>query len=342
MNKIASYIKNTIRDIGAIPMDYFLSIVIPSYYQNQEHIGKNGDFITAPEISQMFGEVIAAYSANHWLQQHNHKSVTIIELGAGNGTMMSDFMRVAQKIPAFYNSIDTIGLYDFSSKLRAVQQQNLERYKDKYLAFSSFESLEEYCKKHSCIFIANEFFDSLPIKQYCYIENVCHELYVDINESDRLCCKFIKSTPHSNEHPTNCIIETTKHYDQYLSMISQSIKDNTGLSIIIDYGYIDPPYKSTLQAMHKHHKVDLFKNIGECDITHLVNFHYLENFFQRQGITSILQTQQNFLLSCNIQERAAQLIQKNPTLKTNIEWQTEMLLGQHNMGELFKVIVNHN
>ncbi|MDJ1257915.1 MAG: SAM-dependent methyltransferase [Candidatus Midichloria sp.] len=345
MMSIESLIKKDILEQGYITLDHFLSLVIPFYYGSQESVGEHGDFITAPETSQLFGEMVGIYTANYWLKNCTN-NITIVELGPGRGYLMSDFLRATKHIPGFHNSIDKIILYEISPKLRSYQQQNLTAYIDKCVWLDRLQELEQYISNNHCIFIANEFFDALPIKQFQSINRQWYELCLVLDQFQKFkVVPLIKidSTSIQNNFSKSAakseFLEYSPSAKYYLEIIANSILTNHGLFLLIDYGYTNMVQSSTLQAVRNHKKVHFLDCLGQADITYLVNFSWLQNYFLNKNLKCTLTSQKDFLESCEIQQRAEQLINKYGADKQKINSQLKILLSPEKMGELFKCLV---
>ena len=171
-----------IRTTGPISVATYMGLCLthPSkgYYRAGEPIGTSGDFITAPEISQMFGELIGFWLVNLWQQMGEPKSFTLLELGPGRGTLMADMLRVACRAPGFRDGL-RLRLFETSPPLMAEQQARLEVYEPKWL--QNFESFDE----GPILVVANEFFDALPIRQFIRKEDGWHERQVGLVEGKR-------------------------------------------------------------------------------------------------------------------------------------------------------------
>ena len=163
MNK---YLKSLIKLQGPLTVSQFMNEALfhPKfgYYTNNQPIGRDGDFITAPEISQVFGELIAAYQVNLWQNNYNSQEINLVEMGAGKGTLMHDILRFASKIPNFLEKT-TVNIIELSPKLQEIQKKNLQDFKIKW--WSSFDDFYENNQEKPIFFLANELFDCFAINQ---------------------------------------------------------------------------------------------------------------------------------------------------------------------------------
>lgn len=332
---LEAHIKGLITFNGCMPLDQFLSIVIPYYYRNNVALGRSGDFITAPEASQMFGEIIGIWAAEQWLKR-GQAVIELVELGPGNGLLMSDLLRATKNIKSFHSCIKKIHFIEISNTLKQAQQQAIEHYN---IPLMWHETLNHLPSNTQYIIIANEFFDALPIKQFLYKNNVLYETYVGLTD-DILRLQLHKASvniQHRQDINDNEVIEIAPTLTYHITQISNFIKETDSAALIIDYGYTHSPKTSTLQAIKGHQTVPILEHIGNADITSLVNFHSIIQQCQTHFISANLDTQAEFLTRYHIKERAKILIQ-NGADEGKIQWQLQMLLGQHKMGEAFKVL----
>lgn len=320
---------------GPVKLDELMSLVIPYYYKNSNPFGKNGDFVTAPEISQMFGEIIAVWAADIWMQ-NGCPDLNIIELGPGKGTLMADLLRGSKNFKNFHQSIKQITLIETSNSLRKVQAKSLIAYRDK---LQWLYRLKDAFTNTFTVVIANEFFDSLPIKQFVKRSDGFHEIEINLNAKKKF--EFTESAIAS-ELSINCndsgIVETSETSLIYADSISSLMKQNGGALLCIDYGYFYPTMKSTLQAVKNHSYHHVLEDIGEADITSLVDFAKLNEHFIKNGIHTITTTQREFLVHYGILERAKMLSDATGNSEKIIS-ELSRLTDTKEMGELFKVLI---
>lgn len=334
---INNYIKDIININGPLSIDKFTQIASSYYYSNFDSIGQHSDFITAPEISQMFGEVVAINLSEIWYNKIAAK-FTLVELGPGNGTMMSDILRTMQNFKEIYNSIGEVALIETSHKLRMVQENTLKKFDD--IKINWYQDLDEL-HGENFIIVANEFFDAVPIKQYFLKGNKIYEVVISLDKEGYFTFGLVNNVSHLidiNKFGNNKLIELSEQRANYVDKISSKISSNNGGSIIIDYGYLEPLNKSSLQAVKLHKKVELFDNIGESDITSLVDFTSLQKGFEKNNIISNITNQSDFLFKYGIIKRADILVELG-ALKEKIDFQLNKLTSDKEMGSLFKVLV---
>jgi SAM-dependent MidA family methyltransferase len=309
------------------------------YYMRQIPMGAEGDFITAPEISQMFGELVGAYLLQYAETHLKNTPINLVECGPGKGTLTKDILKVFQLRPALQKHVK---LLEISPVLRAHQQQTLAGHAVEW--YTDLEALLEDAAPHPLLLIANEFLDALPANQYTYVDNAWHQRHVTWENNAfafcwKLCDKYPYDWPHDFQK-TNDIYENTPDTPKVLKRITQYLKDHGGMAVFIDYGYVTGA-GDTLQAMRNHQYVSVLENPGEVDLTTHVNFGALETLAKAQGCVATVMTQGMFLSQLGIQLRAQQLTQNSPSeVQTKVRHQLDHLTKK--MGELFKVLVVQN
>ncbi len=330
------------------PIDKFINFSLYNkkfgYYMKKDPFGDRGDFITAPNISRLFTEMIAIWIISFWKSLGSPKKFNLIELGAGNGEMMKTLIESFENFPVFLESCNFI-IHEKSPLLINEQKKKLK--KKEILWISKINKL----KKIPSIFIANEFFDALPIKQFLKKDNMWFEKFVNFtNKNDafffekKINIKKIEKKIGIKISQNQNFIEYSQLCFNYLKEISAIIKSNSGGLLLIDYGYVDGKMKNTLQAVSNHKIANILKNIGNIDITHNLNFDLFQNFAKKMGGLSInLTTQKKFLIKMGIKERA-EIISKNKNFlkKADIFYRLQRLINQKQMGNLFKVMLIKN
>ena len=330
------------------PLDKFIDFSLYNekfgYYMKKNPFGKKGDFITAPNISRLFTEMIAIWIISFWKSLGSPQKFNLIELGAGNGEMMKTLIESFENFPEFLKSCNFI-IHEKSPFLIKEQKKKLKKLE--ILWISKIDEL----KKIPSIFIANEFFDALPIKQFRKKENTWFEKFVNYTNKDE--AFFFEKKANIKKIEKNIGFKISKNQNfieyselclNYLKKISKIIKKNNGGLLLIDYGYIDGNMKNTLQAVSDHKIANILKNIGNTDITHYLNFNLYQNFIKKIGGLDInLTSQEKFLIKMGIKERA-EIISKNKNFlkKADIYYRLQRLIDQKQMGSLFKVMLIKN
>ena len=327
-----------------IPLDEFIANALydknHGYYSKKIPFGKHGDFVTAPEISFLFSEMLAVWVVSLWEHLDKPKIFNIVELGPGSGRMSLTLIEVFKKFPNFFNSTN-IFLYEKSKNLKKQQKKELFGKKIKWI--NSFNNI----KSGPVIFLGNEFFDAIPIKQYKKVGNVLYEKYVKLENNSKIKIflkkndlKTLEKLKKFNLYNNHSFIEFPKKGFEELDVIVKTIKRLNGGLLLIDYGFLKQKNINTLQSVKNHKKNMLFDYIGNADITSLVNFDLLKNYFKRKKLNvNNIVTQEFFLKKMGILDRAEILSKKmNFQEKSETYYRLQRLLNPKQMGELFKVI----
>lgn len=304
------------------------------YYTTQDPFGASGDFTTAPEISQMFGELIGLSLAQSWMDQGSPTAFTLAELGPGRGTLMADILRATKGISGFHDAANIV-LIEASPKLRAQQSRTLAGYDPQWI-----DSVEQLAPLPTYA-VANEFFDALPIRQFFRDGIGWRERQVGISDHALIFGLGAISPQPALAHRT----EDTKDGDMVeectaataiIASLGQRIKDHGGAALIIDYG----DWRSlgdTLQALKNHAPVDPLLQAGQADLTAHVDFEALANACP--CAYSRITPQGVFLERLGITQRAQTLAQnmEADTLKAHV-LAHKRLTHPDEMGNLFKVM----
>ena len=331
-----------------LPLDKFINLSLydknSGYYMKRNPFGKKGDFITSPNISRLFSEMIAIWVISFWKSLGSPKKFNLIELGAGNGEMMKDLIDSLQNFPFFFNSCNFV-IHEKSPFLVNIQKKKLIDTKITWI--SKINKLDN----NPSIFIANEFFDSIAIKQFIKKKNFWFEKFVNLKEKDnifffekKINIKKIEKNLNFNISKGQTFIEYSELGFNYLKDISKIIKKNTGGLLLIDYGYTEKKMKNTLKAVSNHKIANILNDKGNIDITHNINFNLFKRFVEKMGgLKNNLTSQRNFLLRMGIQQRA-EIISKNLNFskKADVYFRFRRLTDENQMGNLFKVMLIKN
>jgi len=325
-------------------IDYCLYDKRNGYYMNKDPFGVAGDFITAPNISRLFSEMIAIWTISFWESLGSPKKFNLIELGAGNGEMMKVMIESFKRFPSFINSCNII-IHEKSPNLIKKQKTNIR--------FENIKWVSDLKKinKLPNIFLANEFFDAIPIKQFLKSENVWFEKFVYISSDKKISFINKKIDIKTIEKKVNFKISEKQNFIEYsplglkyLTDIFKSIKKNKGGLLIIDYGYFAEKMKDTLQSIYKKKYSKVLENIGKSDITYNINFYLFKKIAKNfKDLNVNLTSQKKFLINLGIQQRA-EIISKNKTFteKADIFYRLKRLINKKEMGDLFKVMLIKN
>ncbi|TYC55879.1 class I SAM-dependent methyltransferase [Rhodobacterales bacterium] len=312
------------------------------YYQTRDPFGVKGDFITAPDISQMFGELIGASCLTAFEGLDAAQPFQLAELGPGRGTLMADLLRTATLRPAFLEAA-RLNLVETSERLRSVQKKTL---KNAPLA-PEFRNTFEEVPDGPLILFANEFFDALPIHQFVKTPDGWRERQVGLDTAGELvfgagAAKLPAGAvpPDFENCPAGTIIETQPAANAIAAAIGARLATHGGVALFIDYGYVRTAPGDTLQALYKHTYDDVLAHPGEADLTAHVNFEALAAAAVGAGArTCPPLTQGDFLLRLGLLERAGALgAGKSAREQDAIRDVVERLAAPEQMGGLFKVL----
>ncbi len=331
-----------------LPLDKFINLSLYDkkfgYYMKKNSFGKEGDFITAPNISRLFSEMIAIWVVSFWQSLGSPKNFNLIELGAGNGEMMKTLIETFKNFPIFFSSCNLI-IHEKSPSLIKIQKKKLIKYK--IIWVSKINKI----KKGPNIFIANEFFDALAIKQFKKKGELWFESFVNIQNKNKAFFIEKKTNIKKIEKKIDFKITLNQNFIEfselglnYLKDISRLIKKCSGGLLLIDYGYNTNKMKNTLQAVSNHKFANILEKIGDVDITHNINFNLFKKFIKHLGgLKSNITTQKKFLLKMGIKQRA-EMISKNQNFlkKVDIFYRLKRLIDEKQMGNLFKVMLVQN
>lgn len=341
---LAEQINAQIRASGPMSLSTYMRLCLthPSlgYYKNADPIGAEGDFITAPEISQMFGEFIGLWVANCWQAMGAPSHFELVELGPGRGTLMDDALRVIARVDGTINAMQ-LTLVETNATLIDMQKQRLGAHNPRWI--KEISELDD--NDTPLIIIANEFFDALPIKQYQKHKGQWHERAIGLRDNVR--GWGLAPTPLPETHmPT--VLRTANDGDVWeasfiaqetMAEIAKRLVARKGALLAIDYGYDRTRTGDTFQAIEKHAFADPLANPGQADLTAHVDFEALGQAARNAGAElQPFMTQAQFLRGLGIEERAATLAQANPELAADITTAKERLIADNQMGTLFKVL----
>ena len=330
-----------------MPLDSFLDKVLYNkdfgYYQKKNPFGEKGDFITAPNISNLFGEMITIWLVSFWEKLKKPKKINFVEMGPGNGDLCLSILRTLKNFPQVYKSINIL-LYERSETLRKIQRKRI--ISEKVAWIKNLKTI----KDGPVIFFGNEFLDALPIKQFKKINGILFEKYVEMRKNNinfffkKKINKEIKKLTNFKIIKNNTLIEYPEHGFRELELVCKKIKQFNGGALFIDYGYIKENNFDTLQSVINHKFNDIRKNIGEADITSLVNFNLYKKYFNMKNLSvDKIISQSEFLQKMGIMERYKILSNKlNDKEKSNLFGRIKRLIHPKMMGKNFKVIFAKN
>lgn len=305
------------------------------YYITRDPLGQAGDFTTAPEISQLFGEMIGIWAAEQWNRLGQPHHIHLVEIGPGRGTLMSDLLRIARLIPDFLKSL-SIHLIETSPALRNRQKEKLAGYD-----VSWHDTIETIPQNAPVILIGNEFLDALPIQQFAFKDGQWFERMIGIGERNKLVFG-LSATPVPLNLPQakeQDVVEISAVREAFTHKLCERIKSQGGAALLIDYGHDVSAMGDTLQAVRSHAYCDLLKDCGEADITSHVDFGRLKSIAEKLGCRTSLQGQGSFLKTTGIELRAEQILKSaTEKQKDDIRAGLNRLVDDKQMGTLFRVM----
>ncbi|MBM3551325.1 MAG: class I SAM-dependent methyltransferase [Alphaproteobacteria bacterium] len=345
MSALKREIIEAIAHDGPISLERYMSLCLThpryGYYMTRDPFGAGGDFITAPEISQMFGELLGVWITEAWRAAGGPSQARLVELGPGRGTLMSDVLRVAPIAPNFLSAV-TVHLVETSPVLREEQRRTLAgaaKPAQWHLDFSE-------TPPGPAFIVANEFFDALPVRHYVKSAGGWREQLVGLDGEGELAFGLSDQIETTLNVPARegSVIEVSASSQELMGDIATRLVAEGGALLLIDYGYEQTTLGDSLQAVSRHAYVDPLAAPGEADLTAHVDFAALARAARACGAKVLGPvTQAHFLLQLGIERRAETLSKKaTPEQAQSIFDAFERLAGiddaRHQMGGLFKVM----
>ena len=343
MTKLLDEIRAMIAERGPITVEQYMQLALThpdlGYYMNRDPFGATGDFTTAPEVSQMFGELIGLWAAEVWSSMGSPDPVRLVELGPGRGTLMSDALRAARIVPAFRNALD-VRLIETSPTLASMQHELLI---DCGVAVSWAQSLKEI-PDGPTIVIGNEFLDALPVRQFVRVSGQWRERTVRLNGDGKLVFDVAdKPEPYIRANAANGeVLEVNPSGHRLMFELGARLVKQGGAALLIDYGHAITSYGDTLQALRAHRYVDPLAAPGDCDLTAHVDFAAMARSASATGAAVYGPIDQgDFLRSIGIDLRTKALAERaSPDRAEEFQRAHARLVGknQGEMGALFKTM----
>jgi NADH dehydrogenase [ubiquinone] 1 alpha subcomplex assembly factor 7 len=320
---------------GPMPVSLYMLMCLhdprDGYYATRA--GFNRDFTTAPETSQVFGELIGLWTAQEWLAAGKPARQNLIELGPGRGTMMRDMLRVARSVPDFMAALD-VTLVEASPLLRATQTEALASHRIQHI--DNFDS----APPGPAIIVGNEFLDCLPIRQFVRKDSRWHERQVGLNASGDL--MFGLGPPADlppSLSPVGDEVEYAPALETLVDALSRRFAKNPGRALLIDYGPAEGSPGDTLRAYREGRQVDPLADPGTSDLTADVDFRRLRRLAEAAGLSVHGPVSQgSFLTALGAREREQALKTSNPARAAEIAQMIDKLVSPDEMGERFKLI----
>jgi len=323
-----------IAESGPIGVDVFMARCLhdplDGYYATRPAIGEAGDFITAPMVSQMFGELIGLWLAQAWMDAGAPSRALLVEAGPGDGTLMSDILRAARVAPGFLDAC-RLWLIETSTPLRARQAERLDGADPRWAL-----SLAELPDDAPIFLVANELLDCLPARQFQRTEGGWAERVVGLGPGGALAFGLRPAGGCFPDVPVGAVTERSSAQTAFAAELAGRIARQGGVALLIDYGAEGGAPGDTLQALAGHQKVDPLARPGEADLTAHADFAAVLEAARGAGAHTGLLTQGDFLRRLGVEGRAERLAIVQPDKATAISRQLDRLIGADQMGELFK------
>ena len=330
---LAAVFRRLITNTGPISLMHYMGESNARYYGSKDPLGVAGDFVTAPEISQMFGELVGLWLADMWINAGREEPVHYVELGPGRGTLAQDALRVAKR----YGLEPTVHFVETSTALKDVQLANLP-------GAQWHHDLSTIPLYGPILLVANEFLDALAVRQLVMTAQGWRERMV-VPDGDRFVCiagtqPMDAAVPEARRQAElGTIIETCPGAAATVNEVAGRLNEQGGAALFIDYGHDTVRDGSTLQAVRDHLKVDPFVSPGEADLTAHVDFATLAAIVQSRGCRWLGTVPQGrWLRNLGIDARAQTLAERAPQHAAAIEAAKDRLVAEGQMGLLFKVM----
>lgn len=344
MSALAAELAALIRTEGPLPVDRFMALALGhprhGYYMARDPFGTGGDFVTAPEISQVFGELIGVWAASAWDALGRPPAVNLVELGPGRGTLMADLLRAARALPAFAAAL-SVHLVETSPVLAARQRETLA-------------SAGVPCAWHRdlstvppgpTLLVANEFLDALPVRQFVMTPNGWRERVVGLADGalafglarDPVPMEVIP--PGLRQASPGAVVEICPSFRALATALAH--REAPLAALFVDYGHVQSAHGDTLQAVQAHRFADPLAAPGEADLTAHVDFEAFAAALAGAGlVTGAPVTQRALLFALGLRERAERLAGRRPEAFDSLRAGVERLIdpAPAGMGSLFKAV----
>jgi NADH dehydrogenase [ubiquinone] 1 alpha subcomplex assembly factor 7 len=342
LSDLEAVLAEMIRREGPLPVGRFMDLALNhptcGYYRRRDPLGAQGDFVTAPELSQAFGEVIGAWLAQVWQDLGAPAPFRLVELGPGRGTLLADALRATRSVPGFHRSL-RLHLVETGEVMRAAQATRLDGFN------VSWHDQFDAVPTGPILLVANEFFDALPTHQLVATASGWVERLVDLDTGGRLTFRLGRSSALGAGLPEatpGTLAEVSPARSELARAIARRIADDGGLALVIDYGaWAEGPTGDTLQATSRHAPCDPLAAPGIADLTTHVDFRALAEAAAGGGAAVYGPVPQGtFLTTLGVHLRTAKLLERAaPDQRRALRAALFRLTDPGAMGELFKVLV---
>ncbi len=343
---LGDLLKSRIRQIGPMDVGEYMALCLGhpqyGYYMTRDPFGAAGDFTTAPEISQMFGEMIGMWCADLWVKLGSPKEFALVELGPGRGTLMDDILRTTKAMPGFHDA-KKLYLMEMSPTLQALQNQKLGAYDPVWIG-----DLARLPTSIPVIIVANEFLDALPVRQLVGNSGAWRERVIGLDQNDTFTfgekevdpVLLTHLTPPLRKAEEEGVYEVSPILNHLIKSVDNLLKKQSGVALFLDYGHARSAMGDTLQAVKKHQYTNIFDTPGMCDLTAHVDFENVARIALGDGLAVHGPTIQGaFLKELGIDVRAERLkVNASEAQKVDLDSGLKRLIDTDQMGSLFKVL----
>jgi NADH dehydrogenase [ubiquinone] 1 alpha subcomplex assembly factor 7 len=318
---------------GPISLTHYMAEANTRYYAKADPFGAEGDFITAPEISQMFGELVGLWLSDMWIRAGREEPVHYVELGPGRGTLARDALRAMKR----YGLEPQVHFVETSTALKRLQL-------DAVPGAIFHDDLSTVPMDGPILLVANEFLDAMPLRQLIRTAEGWREVMVAVDGERFVCVPGARpmdaALPEGRrDAPEGSLIETSPAAAAVIYEAAGRLEKQGGAALFIDYGHAEERTGSTFQAVRRHRKVDPFANPGEADLTAHVDFAMLAQVAQSRGCRWLgTVAQGDWLRALGIESRAEALSEFAPQYREALHSAMHRLIDTNQMGELFKVM----
>ncbi|MGE0500112.1 MAG: class I SAM-dependent methyltransferase [Rhizobiaceae bacterium] len=346
MTALKRRIVDLIEALGPIPVSEYMALCLydprHGYYSTRDPFGPGGDFVTAPEISQMFGELVGIWIADVWREARCPLPATVAEIGPGRGTLMRDMVRTLARIAPGLRAQADLRLVEVSDRLRLVQAKTLEGSGGPFEWHGNVDDMIN----QPLFIVGNEIFDALPVRQYVKTAQGWRERVVTLAGDDVLAFGAGAGSLEPSllpsgapDAPDGAVFEVSPVRSALMTRIAARIARDGGAGLFFDYGHLASGLGDTLQALRRHRPDDPLAHPGESDLTSHVDFDALADAAHAEGLNVHIATQGDFLLAMGLLERAGSLgAERSEAERNQLRIDVERLAGSDQMGSLFKVL----
>lgn len=336
MTPLERLIREMIMAEGPMRLDRYMGLCLGhprhGYYMARQPFGEQGDFVTAPEISQVFGELLGVWLMSTWVMLGRPSPFNLVELGPGRGTLMADILRAARSMPEFLDAA-RVHLVETSARLREMQRHTI-------IGEPTWHASLDTVPEGPLLLVANEFFDAIPIRQLECRDGRWRERVIGI-DNDALRIGLGAPFAEQGRPPRDGqIVEIDDQRRHIADAIGQRLAQHPGAALIVDYGHLRSAPGDTLQALRRHTMVPITEAPGECDITSHVDFASLARAIGKGGAQPLpALAQGDFLRAMGLAERSAALAATaSPEAAGQLRRAEARLADDAGMGKLFKVL----